>query len=129
LKTLVFTRSPEFAKLATDEAGRTFDPITPAQVDENFKAETNRLTDIAPLTSEQFLQTAGQLVRASCKEAGVIGYELLAEGENRFAFLERYTDADAVAAHLKTDHYRTLGRQTGQYMVGKPEVLKITPAF
>jgi len=52
LKTLVFTRSPEFAKLATDEAGRTFDPITPAQVDENFKAETNRLTDIAPLAGD-----------------------------------------------------------------------------
>jgi quinol monooxygenase YgiN len=83
---------------------------------------------IVPGTSEQFLQTAGQLVQASCKEAGVIGYELLAESEDRFTFLERYKDADAAAAHLKTDHYRTLGRQLGQYMDGKPEILKMTPA-
>jgi quinol monooxygenase YgiN len=83
--------------------------------------------NVVPGTSEQFLQTAGQLVEASCKEAGVIGYELLGEGENRFAFLERYKDADAAAAHLKTDHYRTLGRQLGQYIEGKPEVLKMTP--
>ncbi|CAN7493383.1 putative quinol monooxygenase [Variovorax sp. LjRoot84] len=81
---------------------------------------------IVPGTSEQFLQTAGQLVEASCKEAGVITYELLAEGENRFAFLERYKDADAAAAHLKTDHYRTLGRQLGPYIDGKPELLKMT---
>ena len=84
--------------------------------------------NVLPGTSKQFLQTAGQLVEASCKEAGVIGYELLAEDENRFAFLERYKDADAAAAHLKTDHYRTLGRQLGQYIEGKPEVLKLTPA-
>lgn len=83
---------------------------------------------IVPGTSEQFLQTARQLVQASCEEAGVIGYELLKEGENRFAFLERYVDADAAAAHLKTDHYRTLGRQLGQHIDGKPEVLKMTPA-
>lgn len=82
--------------------------------------------DIVPGTSEQFLQTARQLVEASRREAGVVGYELLAEGENRFAFLERYEDADAAAAHLKTDHYRTLGRQLGQYIEGKPEVLKMT---
>lgn len=82
--------------------------------------------NVVPGTSEQFLRTAGQLVEASCKEAGVVGYELLAEGENRFAFLERYKDADAFAAHLKTDHYRTLARQLGQYIEGKPEILKMT---
>lgn len=85
--------------------------------------------NIVPGAAEQFLQTAAQLVQASCKEAGVIGYELLAEGENRFAFLERYRDAEAAAAHLKTDHYRTLGRQLGPYIDGKPEILKMTPAF
>lgn len=38
---------PEFAKFAADQAGRTLDPMTPAQADEHFKAETKRLTDIA----------------------------------------------------------------------------------
>jgi quinol monooxygenase YgiN len=83
--------------------------------------------NILPGSSEHFLQTAEQLVEASCKEAGVIGYELLTEGENRFAFLERYKDAGSAATHLKTDHYRTLGRELGRYIDGKPEVLKMTP--
>ncbi|CAN7482135.1 tripartite tricarboxylate transporter substrate binding protein [Variovorax sp. LjRoot290] len=47
------TRLPEFAKFAADQAGRTFDPMTPAQADEYFKAETKRLTDIARLIKLQ----------------------------------------------------------------------------
>ena len=49
----VVTRSPEFAKYAADQPGRTFDPMTPAQADEHFKAETKRLTDIARLIKLQ----------------------------------------------------------------------------
>jgi tripartite-type tricarboxylate transporter receptor subunit TctC len=44
---------PEFAKFAADQAGRTLDPMTPAQADEHFKAETKRLTDIARLIKLQ----------------------------------------------------------------------------
>jgi len=84
--------------------------------------------NIAPGTSEQFLKTAGQLVQASRTEAGCLGYELLVEGENRFAFLERYQDDAAAAAHRKAEHYRTLGRKLGEYIAGKPEVLTMTPA-
>jgi tripartite-type tricarboxylate transporter receptor subunit TctC len=47
------TRSPEFAKYAADQPGRTFDPMTPAQADGYFKAETKRLTDIARLIKLQ----------------------------------------------------------------------------
>lgn len=47
------TSLPEFAKFAADQAGRTFDPMTPAQADAYFKAETKRLTDIARLTKLQ----------------------------------------------------------------------------
>jgi len=81
-----------------------------------------------PGSSGQFLHTAGQLVEASRTEPGCLGYELLAEGENRYAFLERYQDAEAAAAHRRTDHFRTLGRQLGEYIAGKPEVLSLTPA-
>jgi len=49
----VVTRSPEFAKYAADQPGRTFDPMTPAQADEYFKAETKRLTEIARLIKLQ----------------------------------------------------------------------------
>lgn len=47
------TTLPEFAKFAADQAGRAFDPMTPAQADEYFKAETKRLTDIARLIKLQ----------------------------------------------------------------------------
>lgn len=45
--------SPEFAKFAADQASRTLEPMTPAQADEHFKAETKRLTDIARLIKLQ----------------------------------------------------------------------------
>jgi tripartite-type tricarboxylate transporter receptor subunit TctC len=47
------TSSPEFAKFVADQSGRIFDPMTPAQADEYFKAETKRLTDIARLIKLQ----------------------------------------------------------------------------
>jgi tripartite-type tricarboxylate transporter receptor subunit TctC len=47
------TRSSEFTKFVVDQSGRIFDPMTPAQADEFFKAETKRLTDIARLIKLQ----------------------------------------------------------------------------
>jgi len=80
---------------------------------------------IRPGTSAPFLHTAKQLVEASRQEPGCTGYELLVDGDGRYAFLERYLDEDAAAAHRKTDHFRTLGRALGEFIEGKPELLSL----
>jgi len=81
---------------------------------------------IHPASTQQFLHTAGQLVLASRQEPGCLGYELLSEGEGRYAFLERYRDPEAAQAHRKTDHFRTLGRAMGPFIDGSPQVIQFT---
>jgi len=38
---------------------------------------------------------------------------------------ERYVDQAAVEAHRASEHFRTLGRKMGEYMDGRPEVLRL----
>jgi quinol monooxygenase YgiN len=81
---------------------------------------------IHPALTQQFLDTAGQLVLASRQEPGCLGYELLSEGEGRYAFLERYRDPEAAQAHRKTDHFRILGRSMGPFIDGLPQVVQLS---
>ncbi|RDK11460.1 putative quinol monooxygenase [Cupriavidus lacunae] len=81
---------------------------------------------IHPTLTQQFLDTAGQLVLASRQEPGCLGYELLSEGEGRYAFLERYRDPEAAQAHRKTDHFRTLGRAMGPFIDGPLQVIQLS---
>ena len=38
---------------------------------------------------------------------------------------ERYLDQAAVDAHRAAEHFKTLGRKMGEYMDGRPEVLRL----
>jgi len=48
------------------------------------------------------------------------------ETPNVYVFMERYVDQAAVEAHRATDHFKTLGRKMGEYMEGRPEVMRLT---
>lgn len=39
-----------------------------------------------------------------------------------FVFIERYKDQAAIEAHRKSDHFRSLGKEMGQYMAEPPKV-------
>jgi quinol monooxygenase YgiN len=43
-----------------------------------------------------------------------------------YVFMERYQDQAAVDAHRAAEHFKTLGRKMGEYMDGRPEVLRLT---
>jgi quinol monooxygenase YgiN len=40
--------------------------------------------------------------------------------------MERYADQAAVEAHRGTDYFKALGRQMGEYMDGRAEVVRLT---
>lgn len=83
--------------------------------------------NIKPGTDADFVATAQQLAAASRTEPGCISYELWKDvGDQSYAMVERYVDAEAAQAHRKTDHYRTLGRKLGEYLDGKPEVISLS---
>ena len=42
-----------------------------------------------------------------------------------YVFMERYVDQAAVEAHRATEHFKTLGRKMGEFMDGRPEVLRL----
>lgn len=109
--------------LAVDAA----DPVT---LDTTFKSRKKMIAILARVkiktdSTSHFLEVASKLVAASRTEPGSLGYELLRESENRYSFLERYVGEAALEAHKKTEHFRTFGRQLGDYMDGKPEIIRL----
>lgn len=77
-----------------------------------------------PGMSTAFVDVAKQLAAASQTEAGCLAYELFQESENSFWILEKYIDEAAAQAHRSAPHFRTLGRQMGEYLDGKPEIVR-----
>ena len=44
------------------------------------------------------------------------------EDENAYIVLEQYKDQEALDAHGKTDHFKTIGARMGGCMAGRPEI-------
>ena len=42
--------------------------------------------------------------------------------ENSYIVLEQYVDQEALDAHGKTDHFRTIGAKMGGCMAGRPDI-------
>lgn len=74
-----------------------------------------------------FEAVAGKLVAAvNANEPGCLLYTLN-KGDDpcTYVFMERYRDDDAVQAHRASEHFRTIGRDMGQFMDGPPSVLRM----
>ena len=74
-----------------------------------------------------FEAAAGELAAAvNANEPGCLLYQLCkGEEAGTYVFVERYKDAEAVEAHRKSDHFRTLGKAMGAHMAGAPEILRL----
>lgn len=76
-----------------------------------------------------FEALAAGLVAESRREAGCVTYDLWRSDEAReYVFIERYTDDAAAQAHVKSDHYRRIGRQLGALMDGAPIAYRLSAA-
>ena len=76
---------------------------------------------------KQFEAVAKELVaKVNASEPGCKLYALHhGEAANTYVFMERYVDQAAVEAHRATEHFKTLGRKMGEFMDGRPEVLRL----
>jgi quinol monooxygenase YgiN len=83
---------------------------------------------VKPGSEAAFEKVAKALVaRVNADEPGCTLYELSRSDQPAtYHFMERYVDRDAVAAHRTTEHFKTLGREMGQYMDGPPTVIRLT---
>jgi quinol monooxygenase YgiN len=82
---------------------------------------------VKPGMEKDFEAVARELVaRVNAAEPGCKLYALhRSETPATYVFMERYVDQAAVEAHRASEHFRTLGRKMGEYMDGRPEVLRL----
>jgi quinol monooxygenase YgiN len=82
---------------------------------------------VKPGMEGPFEAVAKELVaKVNAHEPGCVLYALhRAEAPHTYVFLERYVDQAAVDAHRATDYFKALGRQMGEFMDGRPEVLRL----
>ena len=84
---------------------------------------------VKPGMEAQFEAVAKELVaKVNANEPGCKLYALHHHSEtpNVYVFMERYVDQAAVEAHRATDYFKALGRKMGEYMEGRPEVMRLT---
>jgi quinol monooxygenase YgiN len=82
---------------------------------------------VKPGMEKEFEAVARELVaKVNAGEPGCRLYALhRAETPGTYVFMERYVDQAAVEAHRGTDYFKALGRKMGEYMDGRPEVLRL----
>jgi quinol monooxygenase YgiN len=82
---------------------------------------------VKPGMEKEFEAVAKELVaKVNANEPGCTLYALhRGETPHTYVFMERYVDQAAVDAHRATEHFKALGRKMGEYMEGRPEVLRL----
>jgi quinol monooxygenase YgiN len=82
---------------------------------------------VKPGMEAEFETVAKELVaKVNANEPGCKLYALhKADTPGTYVFMERYTDQAAVEAHRATDYFKALGRKMGEYMEGRPDVLRL----
>ena len=82
---------------------------------------------VKPGMEQQFEAVAKELVaNVNANEPGCTLYALHhGDVAGTYVFMERYVDQAAVDAHRATDYFKALGRKMGEYMDGRPEVLRL----
>ena len=61
------------------------------------------------------------------KEPGCTMYQLCkTQEEGSYVLIERYTDQDALAAHMQTEHFKALLPKFGELLDGGPQVELLT---
>lgn len=74
-----------------------------------------------------FEAVASALAReVNAHEPGCLLYVLYrGEEADTYVFMERYQDEAAVAAHRAAPHFKELGRKMGEFMDGRPQVVRL----
>jgi quinol monooxygenase YgiN len=83
---------------------------------------------VKPGTGAQFEAVAKELIaKVRANEPGCKLYVLhRAEAPDTYVFLERYVDEAAIEAHRQTEHMKSIGKRMGEFMAGRPELLRLT---
>lgn len=59
------------------------------------------------------------------QEPGNQLYTLCKDGDGNYVVMELYSDAEALAAHGQSDHFKAAGKQFAGVMAGPPEIQRM----
>ena len=79
---------------------------------------------VKPDQEQAFLEEAKVLIQASREEAGNIRYDLMKSTEQagHFTMVEVWEDAEAIAAHNKSEHFTAFGQKASAFMAAPLEL-------
>ena len=82
---------------------------------------------VKPGMEQDFEAVAKELVaKVNAHEPGCKLYALhVGEAPHTYVFLERYVDQAALDFHRTTEYFKALGRRMGEFMDGRPDVLRL----
>jgi quinol monooxygenase YgiN len=103
--------------------------MAPMQREEGAMLSIVAVIKVKAGAEQDFEAVAKDLVaKVNASEPGCRLYTLSRSNEapQTYVFMERYVDQAAVDHHRSTDHYKELGRKMGQFMEGRPDVLRMT---
>ena len=83
---------------------------------------------VKPGMGAEFEAVAKELVaKVRANEPGCKLYALhRADAPDTYVFMERYVDEAATEAHRQSDYFKSIGRKMGEFMAGRPEVVRLT---
>ena len=79
---------------------------------------------IAPDKIDAAMDIVNELIAATVKEAGCIGYNFCkaTDSEDAYAFIESWQDQAALDAHMASEHFGRLLPALGAYSTGEPQI-------
>jgi quinol monooxygenase YgiN len=81
---------------------------------------------IDPESREAALEHVEALAQQSRAEDGVVDYRVTTDVEapNTVRVIEQYEDADAVDAHMSSDHFQSFQAEIAAHLAGEPELYR-----
>ena len=81
---------------------------------------------VDPDSREAALELARDLAEASRAEDGVVDYRVATDAEdpNVVRVFEQYEDADAVDAHMSSDHFESFQTEVAAHLAGEPTLYR-----
>ena len=74
---------------------------------------------------EEAIKKMSMAVREN--EKGNLYYDVFnGEDDTTYIVMEKYNDQSDLDTHSKSDHFRSIGKEMGQFMDGSPEVKVLT---
>jgi len=79
---------------------------------------------VLPGKTDALMKEVKPLIEATCEESGCMTYILHQDIKNpdNFAFIEHWKDQASVDAHMRSEHFKTIGPKLSELCIARPTI-------